>query len=441
MGGIHGHSERGVVNAVFEAISGHPNAKELMEDLLGRIVLWENRHGVCRRSLTRSNYRLVDFEVHIEPSLSDFGDPDVLILADYQATDGGDHMKETFFIEAKIEPFLTSSPLTKQEVEDNRQGQDPGSLNAWDPPDSVLLAATITGCDLSKWNANRIDLWRALSGHTPPDTEFFQTNKSTILHELFLKYRFYERHLRQDANFISPPHNEALPAYGGENPADKKRSVGSNPLVLRLVRRLMENGSAVRFVSLTTDRSPDSKDERSWPMGMAVAHRFVKMWEWNHLTGNPLGAWYEISDLLSWFDIWDWTHEHNLQRLQDSLIDNEDAFTFWPSCPVDDLKDLMAFLNRDGVDNWTARERSYPWRFLIDYKGDPCLTAQKEEGFTRAFSISVRTGEGKTPRIVTEALQSKGLSPTFAIRRDNQGNLTGDMDGCLDCILETLAKP
>ncbi len=176
-------------------------------------------------------------------------------------------------------------------------------------------------------------------------------------------------------------------------------------------------------------------------MGMAVAHRFVKMWEWNKLDGNPLGAWYEISDLLSWFDIWRWAFDHNLTQVKQALIDNEDAFSFWPSCPGNDMKDLLAFLNQDGTNNWTCRERSFPWRFLIDYKEKPCLTAQKEEGFTRAFSISVRAGEGENPKKITEALKSRRLPPRFAIRRDENGNLTGDEDGSLDCILETLAKP
>jgi hypothetical protein len=79
---LHGYSERGVVNAVFETIASHPEGAKILDDLLGRMVLWENRYSV--RRFANPERRLVDFEIFVEPSLSDFGNPDVVVC--YRAT-------------------------------------------------------------------------------------------------------------------------------------------------------------------------------------------------------------------------------------------------------------------------------------------------------------------------------------------------------------------
>ena len=142
---LHGYSERGVVNAVFEVIACHPNGNEVLGDLLGRLVRWQNRERVHR--FVDPNRRLVDFEIYIEPSLSDYGNPDVLVLATYEPSDRGKLQREAFFIEAKMEPFLVSSPPTAEEVEESRSGSPAQSADPAAPAGTALLGAIVLACD------------------------------------------------------------------------------------------------------------------------------------------------------------------------------------------------------------------------------------------------------------------------------------------------------
>jgi len=444
MSRIHGYSERGVVNAVFETIAAHPDGTELLADLLERLVLWENRGGVCR--LSTSNRRLIDFEIYIEPSLSDFGDPDVLVFADFQNPDDNSLWRETFFIEAKVEPFLMSSPLTEEELDSTDQRTNGHESDPFQPPDPRLLAEFLTDCDfggfLSRPSNDIKNLWRAILGHTLPDPEFYRKNASTILHELFLKYRFWETHLATLTDEqLARNRTVAIKAYSGQDP-DRQRSVGSDPVVLRLVRRLRERGSMARFVSLTTDPppAPEFTEGRSWPLGMAVASRFLKMSEWNDsdlgwTPGNPRGAWYELSYLMSWFDVYDWAGRHALGRVQESLTANEEKFTFWPRCAGNGIDDLLTILReRDPDGQWINKDRVHPWRTALHRNGRACLFVDLVVGFTSGYRIQVESKQTN----VLKALVTKGLPPRFLMVRSPQHDLMPDSDGCLDCVMEAL---
>lgn len=443
MSKLHGYSERGVVNAVFETIAAHPDGTELLDDLLGMLVLWENRGSVCRFST--SNQRLIDFEIHIEPSLSDFGDPDVLVLADFQNPDDNSLWRETFFVEAKVEPFLVSSPLTKEELDSAERHTKGRESDPFQPPNPRLLAEFLTDCDfggfLTRPNNDIKNLWRALVGHALPDPEFYRKNASTILHELFLKYRFWETHLAALTDEHLVRHRTmGIKAYSGQDP-DRQRGVGSDPVVLRLVRRLRERRSMARFVSLTTDPppAPELTGGRSWPLGMAVANRFLKMSEWNDrdlgwTPGNPRGSWYELSYLMSWFDVWDWAGHHALGRVRESLTANEEKFTFWPRAG-NGIDDLLTFLDeRDPGGRWTKKDRAHPWRTVLHRNDRACLFVDPEAGFTNGYRLQVGSKHTK----ILEALVTKGLPSRFRMIRNPQHDLIPDTDGCLDCVLEAL---
>ena len=78
---IIGYSERGAMNALFYGIALKKDAQS-MKDILKEAGIEEDYN---------------DFKVYSEFSLSDFGDPDMVIIADKK--EGG---KEVIFIEAKV---------------------------------------------------------------------------------------------------------------------------------------------------------------------------------------------------------------------------------------------------------------------------------------------------------------------------------------------------
>ena len=98
---IIGYSERGAMNALFYGIAIKDN-KEAMKVFLNSL----NING-----LDVENY--CDFKMYMEFSLSDFGDPDLVIIADTK-----DDKKEAFFVEAKVSHRGTFS-LEKQILDHN----------------------------------------------------------------------------------------------------------------------------------------------------------------------------------------------------------------------------------------------------------------------------------------------------------------------------------
>ncbi len=447
---LHGYSERGVVNAVFETIAVHPDGNELLDDLLRKLVLWENRHSVCRLSLRKD--RLVDFDIYIEPSLSDFGDPDVLVFAKYQDLDDERTWWETYFIEAKMEPFLMSSPPTMEELVPPKSPGS-GSGGTFDrPPDYRLLAEFLTGCDFGSFlsKGSLEGLWRSLVGRAIPERSFYQTNASTILHELFLKFRFWESHL-QGSEKLAPGSRwyEGFKAYVPPATAakkERKRKVGDDPVVLRLFHRLRKQGSLARFVSLTTDPppAPELTEELAWPLGVAVAERFLKMSEWNDSDpewprSNPAGSWYKMSSLLSWRDVWDWADRHNLSRVQNCLTENEEKFTFWPQAAAAGSMDkLLAFMRlRDDGADWTVADRIHPWRATLRRNGKSSLHVAPEMGFTKGYRIQVGTAGEDVENVehVMNVLRNRGMPTLFRVSLDQNGNVEQTWaGGCLDCL-------
>ncbi len=450
---LHGYSERGVVNAVFETIAAHPDGVELLDDLLRKMVLWENRHSVCR--LSHREDRLVDFDIYIEPSLSDFGNPDVLVLAQYQNHEDGQTWWETFFIEAKMEPFLMSSPPTKEELVPTEPPGNGSGGTSDRPPDYRLLAEFLTGCNfgsfLSKGSLEA--LWHSLVGRAIPERGFYQTNASTILHELFLKFRFWESHLR-GLEELAPGSqwHKGFRAYVPPEIAaekDRHRRVGSDPVVLRLFHRLRKQGSLARFVSLTTDPppAPELTEEGAWPLGMAVAERFLKMSEWNDgdlgwPRGNPAGSWYKMSSLLSWHDVWDWADRHHLSRVRNCLAENEEKFAFWPQAAgAGSMDKLLAFLReRDEGADWTAADRTHPWRSTLRRNGKSCLHVAPEVGFTKGYRIQVGTAGEDVESVehVVNVLRNRGMPTLFRVSLDQNENVVADADGSLDRLTSAL---
>ncbi len=111
---LHGYSERGLVNALFESIAASDNANDLWAELMDGARYWiDAYYGRPARSpeLQRSIKRL---QIYVEPSLSRYGNPDAVVLVDYENKSGP---PTAFFIEAKRETFTAS--VGSQGLEEN----------------------------------------------------------------------------------------------------------------------------------------------------------------------------------------------------------------------------------------------------------------------------------------------------------------------------------
>lgn len=436
---IHGYSERGVVNAVFETIAAHPDANRLLEDLLGRTTSWK---GASKLGFAEG--WVEKFEIYIEPSLSDFGDPDVLLLV----KDRYLRQWRAFFIETKMEPFLMSSPPTGEEIVEQ--------LPVYQNLASIVSSCDFKGDDSEYWRK----LWADLVGHAIKKPGEYQRNSSGLIHELFLKYRFW-RTLFPAVNSLTDWTSLAkgIQVYAAETPdcghndefdgSDGKkhrlRKIGRDPVVLRLVRHLCDLAPSTHFVSLTTDLTPKNDNG---PLGMAVAGRMEKMCEWNACGQDKdeckqnAHDWIELSHLLSWFDVRDWANHNHLERVLNALKENGEKFTFWPTrasvmssngsppkYTVDDrhtpLRDFLKEL--DGAD-WKLTPRTRPWRGTITRNDSPILRFAPEDGLTKGYWIQVMAG-------FEAPLEAQGLPTTFRLPADDQWNILQKKD-CHDCLTE-----
>lgn len=452
---LHGYSERGVVNAVFETIANHENGAALLEDLLDLLLPWDGRGG--GELLTRRGRRLVDFDIYIEPSLSDFGNPDVLVFACYRDPVEGTEEWETFFIEAKMEPFLMSSPPTAEEL-----SKTPTSTETkWNDPreatDYRELAGILTTCDFDPLEAaNEVEeLWRALVGHAIPTRAYYQTNASSLLHELFMKYRFWETHIhssRGDRPTWADLKN-GVRVYSGEK-EDGRRKIGADPTVLRLVHRLRQQGVVAHFVSMTTDPPPAPDEvaaQRQWPLGMAVTRHLAEIYEWNNGPCNPWGMWCELACQLSWFDVRAWSARYQLRRVQQALDENEEKFRFWPRCACipsgpqgkyqmsPQHEPLLEFLRQaDPGATWNVTPRTRPWRASLCRNGVPILRMTPEAGFSNGYWLQVASDQDRARQTLAE----RGLPYCFRLPADAGWRLVPDSEGarCLRLVVETFRK-
>jgi hypothetical protein len=106
---ITGYSERGLVNALVEEIINSPDPKNLLNKILCNAMLIENKHSLCMFN----TFEIVDFEIVVEHSLSDFGDPDVMIFLKRRQAGHQSDEKLIMFLEAKVCPFFASSPAVQ----------------------------------------------------------------------------------------------------------------------------------------------------------------------------------------------------------------------------------------------------------------------------------------------------------------------------------------
>jgi len=300
---ITGYSERGLVNALFESILSSSDPQMVMSRLLETATL-TNRKSVIKY---RVGSPIRDFEVFIEPSLSQFGNPDVVLLLDREPSEGESNTVD------RIGPYT----------------------------DVIFIEAKIEGFEQS---VNR-----------KPD---LRRNHSTVLHELFLKARF-AHYLRNNEKSVY----DGIPVYDHDVKAQGKnysRTVGTDPLVLELVELM--KGCQTYFFALTTDRGyPATKRTGSFGTGVRIGQWLERIRAANEKTDPALhpgwvsGWWEELTYLWSWHDVLDEARkfvtsgERSMQRCLETIERNKSKFKF-PS--LDDkrlIQMLTDFASRAGL--------------------------------------------------------------------------------------------
>jgi hypothetical protein len=114
---LYGYSERGVVNALFEDLANAGDAT-LLEKVLKDMVSYSKNPATKLPHFD-------SFSIYVEPSLSQFGSPDVVLFLCDEGRDVA-----VYFIEAKLESFMESTRKAK--------GDEPDSIDYTHNSSSIL---------------------------------------------------------------------------------------------------------------------------------------------------------------------------------------------------------------------------------------------------------------------------------------------------------------
>jgi hypothetical protein len=253
---LHGYAERGLVNAVFEAMGPYKNRDTLWLSLIkkGRhLPQKKGQKGKAFAGLKIAKKIENCVDIYVEPSLSDFGCPDVIVFVKTS-----DKAEVAFFVEAKNGSFLQSIEEGKKTLHEN---------------------------------------------------------SSSILHELFLKARFYTLARKQPEKL-----REGAKIYKDDDKKKKGgkkdgRKIGEDPLVLKLAYRLSQCQEAY-FVALTGGLEVDTHEIFDALKEIDDENRFLAS------LGDPATGWVADTFHLTWDDVWKWSNEHNLDRVKETLNEN-----------------------------------------------------------------------------------------------------------------------
>jgi len=244
MPSIEGYSERGVVNALFESIVAANEPNEVLAGLLGCAVPVDENVG--KKTLSTGDYK--DFKVYIEPSLSDFGNPDAVVFL--EGVEAGCNL---IFVEAKLETFCSSCRVFER------------------------------------------------------DKSAYQRNASTVLHELFLKARFVDA-LTQDERLVTG----GFRVYADDQKAKRRIGDDPVVCALagRMKQHIEEDWTRVAFFALTTDCQPDQEHWETVRLARSgICEHITRIEEENKTVDsrfaprNAESCWLKMTYLWSWLDI------------------------------------------------------------------------------------------------------------------------------------------
>ena len=306
---IHRYSERGLVNAWVEDIRRNPDCL---------IPCLEQAVSVASGKNLHFDEKPCQIEIYPEYSLSQFGDPDLVLILHYP-----NKSSKVIFIEAKLEPFLRSSPPMGE-----GQGKKP-----------------ITN---------------------------YQKNASTVLHELFLKSMFWN-HFDAVKKGISIYATE-LEADSDASRKNKARKIGYDKQVLSFweameIIRHNRLGN-VYFVALTTDTKDSlNKDQTD------IEDQIIGISKIN----NQYHYWHELTYILPWKSLWELSQNGMLPDTKTTIEENMGKFTF-PEVEEANQERLNEFWLKSSLHHGPTRIRKGKWT-LYNKQGKAAATYSIVHGF------------------------------------------------------------
>lgn len=109
-----GYSERGLINSLFYDLNYRDHDGKLLSGLLNRVYFPGGEH----------KFEISEAEIFIEPSLSDFGDADAVLLIKNSSR------KQTIFIEAKVRTCEKDKWQIEDEFRDFKEGIELGRVGS-----------------------------------------------------------------------------------------------------------------------------------------------------------------------------------------------------------------------------------------------------------------------------------------------------------------------
>jgi hypothetical protein len=279
-----GYSERGLVNALVESIMYPPDAvssRSLLREILNASTWFDKGPEI---PVKETCPEISEFEMYVEPSLSDFGDPDLVVITHHRTTSS--YERRVWFIEAKLEPILESYRKGKQRKTWKKHDEDYSS--------------------------------------------------TSVLHEMFLKFAFW--------NGVRSHEREKDTSTFQTRVFGKTRKIGEDPLVLELASKIRGVSHVPTFVAVTTDVfqrvSKHNHDEpMSFPCrgrfcaypggGVSIQEVLVRISENLHAANEIGGGWFhELTRVLTWQTLYDLAGKHGMNALSGSIDYNHPKFAF-----------------------------------------------------------------------------------------------------------------
>ena len=290
---MHDYSERGLVNALFESIRRADEPDRVWSDLIGRNLSWWSALKEPTVRGLRLGFTVRRLAIYVEPSLSGFGNPDAVVLVDYETEPNLSLGGDAFFFEAKLETFASSSEDT----------------------------------DLT-------------------------SNCSSVLHELFLKARFQELAQLPKPKESVRNHSFLTPGVLVYQKDKEPRKIGKDRQVLELAEAIA--GRSAYFVSLTTDETrpvhspwpPELRDDAQLLEAIHNKNKNVGKQDPKVPYGNPLGGWIEMSLQLGWDQVWLWAKAHGLDRMTQAMRENRAKFKCRPIPRPDRIGAIADFFDK-----------------------------------------------------------------------------------------------
>ena len=300
---IHHYSERGLVNSWINSVRSAQDPLATLLATLKPAVLCDE-HGCTGLPLNGTPQRA---EIYVEPSLSEFGNPDVVIILHGESPKN----KVVLFVEAKLCPFQESAP-----------------------------------------------------SHKPQDELAFQKNSRSVLHELYMKAVLHRNLQEKKEDFKSAV------VYLADKQKGKSRKIGNDPQVKQLAREITDALPCFVALTTDLPPANGSDGWHGGKAISDLLHKIsetiARVDDSNPFCCTP-GYFDELTYMLSWHSLYELADTLHLTELKAAFEENRQKFVHVEVGPAEldaeMMRALEQLLNAQGLevskDRKTRRMTAY----------------------------------------------------------------------------------